>query len=201
MNARFCPDCGQETLRHIEDTDPDSAGEYKEISTCDGCKNLVTLVRFVPSPFEDDEEPYTYEQAVRDVAAAGCASTESPLIKALAAAIVGQPPSTGPYCTVHEGPHGRPCPIHVDGPCPPVVSIDAVQARQLLEFKTAGNRPLNQVLVNQWAKDLTENPPPPCKLVCAWCKDLMVDGPLIDGMVSHGICDACFEKQTGRPPQ
>ena len=42
---RFCPECGQQVLRLIEVTEPDSSGEYKEIHTCDDCQNIVYLVR------------------------------------------------------------------------------------------------------------------------------------------------------------
>lgn len=40
-----CPDCGRPTLRLIEKTDADEFNEYKEVLTCDGCDNLVYIVR------------------------------------------------------------------------------------------------------------------------------------------------------------
>ncbi len=33
------------------------------------------------------------------------------------------------------------------------------------------------------------------KVVCAWCRKVMKDGP--DNPVSHGICEACLKKQKG----
>lgn len=45
MDNIYCPDCGQQTLRFIEDTEPDSLGEYKEVRTCDSCGNIVYIVR------------------------------------------------------------------------------------------------------------------------------------------------------------
>lgn len=45
MTASFCPDCGQETLRLIEATEPNGHGEYKEVLTCDRCENIVYVFR------------------------------------------------------------------------------------------------------------------------------------------------------------
>lgn len=41
----FCPDCGERTLRLIEETEPDCIGEYKEVRTCDHCENIIYIVR------------------------------------------------------------------------------------------------------------------------------------------------------------
>lgn len=32
------------------------------------------------------------------------------------------------------------------------------------------------------------------RVICAWCKRLLKDGPL-DGLVSHGCCSACLERE------
>jgi hypothetical protein len=32
----------------------------------------------------------------------------------------------------------------------------------------------------------------PVRVICAWCKDVMVDVPEDERGVSHGICAACF---------
>lgn len=45
MNDLHCPDCGKQTLRLIEDTEPDGVGEYKEVRTCDDCESIVYIVR------------------------------------------------------------------------------------------------------------------------------------------------------------
>lgn len=42
----YCPDCGNETLRFIERTEP-SDDEVKEVLTCDGCEIIVYIVRKV----------------------------------------------------------------------------------------------------------------------------------------------------------
>lgn len=44
MRNLYCPDCGQQSLRLIEKTEP-SGDEYKEVRTCDGCENIVYIVR------------------------------------------------------------------------------------------------------------------------------------------------------------
>jgi uncharacterized Zn finger protein len=41
----YCPDCGEESLRLIENTEPDGTGEYKEVRTCDDCGTIVYIVR------------------------------------------------------------------------------------------------------------------------------------------------------------
>lgn len=48
---RYCPDCGEQTLRLIENTEP-IGGEFKEVRTCDGCDNIVYIIREV-----EEEEP------------------------------------------------------------------------------------------------------------------------------------------------
>jgi len=30
------------------------------------------------------------------------------------------------------------------------------------------------------------------KTICAWCRELIQDGELIDGNPSHGVCRECF---------
>lgn len=32
------------------------------------------------------------------------------------------------------------------------------------------------------------------KTFCAWCGALIKDGPTVNGLVSHGICEACLKK-------
>lgn len=44
---KYCPDCGKESLRLIEMTNPDGSDEYKEILTCDTCENMVHIFRQV----------------------------------------------------------------------------------------------------------------------------------------------------------
>lgn len=44
-HERYCPDCGHKTLFSIEDTEPDAAGEYKEVLSCPSCQNIVYIVR------------------------------------------------------------------------------------------------------------------------------------------------------------
>jgi hypothetical protein len=44
----FCPDCGQQTLRTIENTEPNIDGQYKQVCTCSDCQNLVYIVRNEP---------------------------------------------------------------------------------------------------------------------------------------------------------
>ena len=29
------------------------------------------------------------------------------------------------------------------------------------------------------------------KVICAWCEKVIRDGEVVDGQVSHGICDDC----------
>jgi len=41
----FCPDCGLFQLYHIESTEPDEDGEYKEVRSCKDCENIVYIVR------------------------------------------------------------------------------------------------------------------------------------------------------------
>lgn len=43
----FCTDCGERTLRVIENTEPDGCGEYKQVCTCDNecCQQIVYIVR------------------------------------------------------------------------------------------------------------------------------------------------------------
>ena len=45
MDDLYCPDCGEQTLRLIETTEPTIDGERKEVRTCDGCENIVYIVR------------------------------------------------------------------------------------------------------------------------------------------------------------
>ena len=45
MEELYCPDCGREILELIENTEPDSMGEYKEVRTCRNCENIVYIVR------------------------------------------------------------------------------------------------------------------------------------------------------------
>lgn len=43
---KHCPDCGEQSLRTIETTEPNELdGEYKEVCTCDECENIVYIVR------------------------------------------------------------------------------------------------------------------------------------------------------------
>lgn len=37
------------------------------------------------------------------------------------------------------------------------------------------------------------------KTVCAWCKALISDGPLVNGRVSHGVCLACLAAMEEEP--
>lgn len=41
----YCPDCGNKSLRLIENTDANDIGEYKQVCTCDVCENMVYLYR------------------------------------------------------------------------------------------------------------------------------------------------------------
>jgi transcriptional regulator NrdR family protein len=41
----YCPDCGESSLRLIEETEHEDGDEYKEVCTCDQCGNLVYIVR------------------------------------------------------------------------------------------------------------------------------------------------------------
>lgn len=43
---KFCPDCGEKTLRLIETTKPEENGDYKEVRTCDNCKGVVFIARY-----------------------------------------------------------------------------------------------------------------------------------------------------------
>jgi hypothetical protein len=45
MGDLYCPDCGEQTLRLIETTEPTFDGEWKEVRTCDRCENIVYIVR------------------------------------------------------------------------------------------------------------------------------------------------------------
>jgi uncharacterized protein YbaR (Trm112 family) len=51
MDILCCPDCGEQTLRLIETTEPDGTGEYKEVRTCDGCENIVYIIRRENTPW------------------------------------------------------------------------------------------------------------------------------------------------------
>jgi hypothetical protein len=44
----WCPNCGLETLRIIERTEPDDAGEFKDICTCDKCENMIHIFHLKP---------------------------------------------------------------------------------------------------------------------------------------------------------
>lgn len=64
-----CPDCGEQTLRTIENTEPDGTGEYKQVCTCDGCENIVYIVRnkpcTEPEPQGQNSSPPSKKEACR----------------------------------------------------------------------------------------------------------------------------------------
>lgn len=68
---KFCPTCGKRTLRLIENTMPDSLGEYKEVRTCDGCNTLVNIVMRIK------DSPYTAEEGDEYSASTGQNDTEA----------------------------------------------------------------------------------------------------------------------------
>ena len=46
MRNYYCPGCGRdESTRIIESTEPDPAGEYKDVCTCDHCATLFYVIR------------------------------------------------------------------------------------------------------------------------------------------------------------
>lgn len=56
MEFYFCPSCGKLGLHTIESTEPDPAGEYKDVCNCEGCNTLFYVIRHENEPSEEDKE-------------------------------------------------------------------------------------------------------------------------------------------------
>jgi hypothetical protein len=70
MPAKYCPDCGAQTLNLIETVGAGS--EYKEVLTCDSCENIVYVMRPRDCGFEygeddhDDEDRRAYNEELNE---------------------------------------------------------------------------------------------------------------------------------------